>query len=75
MFLEVCVLACALCYKKKLLCFLPQITPVVDSRVDGGKYPGDEVELTFVTANWTDPMGETTGESFSLSGLAGPGGW
>ncbi|XP_030832274.1 uncharacterized protein LOC100889338 [Strongylocentrotus purpuratus] len=37
-----------------------KITPVVDSLVDGGKYPGDEVELTFVTANWTDPMGETT---------------
>lgn len=49
----------------------PQITPVVDSPVDGGKYPGDEVELTFVTANWTDPMGETTGESFSLQGGRG----
>ncbi|XP_041465083.1 uncharacterized protein LOC121415813 [Lytechinus variegatus] len=37
-----------------------KITPIVDSPVDGGKYPGDEVELTFLTANWTDPMGETT---------------
>ena len=48
-----------------LICF--QITPIVVSPSDGDKYPGHDVELTLITANWTDPTGETTGNNICFS--------